>query len=419
MFGKKCSLCGGKVVHGICTECGLNNKKQEQYRPNQSSCDDMPLTHSHGTFEHSTTNPSSFSVDLNDIPGTIQEALGQNETTISNEEFFNQIRQEQMEMEVEDVYHRTPSQPIQRPKVRKNNPKGCFTKVVIFAVAANIIFGLIGGLIDAVVDGMDSGQEEVLTEDYNFDSEIYDFDIEDYDFSMDETELSEEAKQVVDQLNRGYIEEENTYVIGAGCYTVGVHIPVGIYNVENRWSGSIVVTDSENTHLLSEYYSDGDRGATIEEVDLDEGERILISNEGVFALIATQEITNEVKTIENPNTEVVELNKTAVAGKDFPAGVYDLSMTKDCFGIVEIFLEGADFDKDIPVCNEFVSNCNFDEEDIIASIGVKNMVIPEGATIVLDEASYTEEGDFLLLTPSNVIGSTDYDAFYENGFVLY
>ena len=49
MFGKRCSLCGGKLnSSGICTECGLdNNKSDKNYRINQSDCDGMPLTHVH------------------------------------------------------------------------------------------------------------------------------------------------------------------------------------------------------------------------------------------------------------------------------------------------------------------------------------------------------------------------------------
>jgi len=48
MFGKRCTLCGGKLKGNICTECGLDNSKSEKnYKINQSSCDGMPLTHVH------------------------------------------------------------------------------------------------------------------------------------------------------------------------------------------------------------------------------------------------------------------------------------------------------------------------------------------------------------------------------------
>ena len=44
MFGKRCSLCGGKLnSRGICTECGLDNSKSDKnYRINRSDCDGMP-----------------------------------------------------------------------------------------------------------------------------------------------------------------------------------------------------------------------------------------------------------------------------------------------------------------------------------------------------------------------------------------
>lgn len=49
MFGRRCSLCNGKLdSKNICKECGLDNTKSDKYyKINQSSCDDMPLTHVH------------------------------------------------------------------------------------------------------------------------------------------------------------------------------------------------------------------------------------------------------------------------------------------------------------------------------------------------------------------------------------
>lgn len=49
MFGRRCTLCGGKLdSHGVCKECGLdNNKNDKNYRAHESSCDNRPLTHVH------------------------------------------------------------------------------------------------------------------------------------------------------------------------------------------------------------------------------------------------------------------------------------------------------------------------------------------------------------------------------------
>ena len=45
MFGKRCSLCGGKLnSRGICTECGLDNSKSDKnYRINRSDCDGIHM----------------------------------------------------------------------------------------------------------------------------------------------------------------------------------------------------------------------------------------------------------------------------------------------------------------------------------------------------------------------------------------
>ena len=42
MFGKRCSLCGGKLVNNKCTLCGLDNSKSDaNYKVNVSRCDKM------------------------------------------------------------------------------------------------------------------------------------------------------------------------------------------------------------------------------------------------------------------------------------------------------------------------------------------------------------------------------------------
>ena len=63
MFGKRCSLCGGKLnSRGICTECGLDNSKSDKnYRINRSDCDRMPLTHVHEEKEKTQTGQESRS----------------------------------------------------------------------------------------------------------------------------------------------------------------------------------------------------------------------------------------------------------------------------------------------------------------------------------------------------------------------
>lgn len=48
MFGKRCQLCGGKLIDNKCTLCGLDNSKSDaNYKLNESSCESQPLTHVH------------------------------------------------------------------------------------------------------------------------------------------------------------------------------------------------------------------------------------------------------------------------------------------------------------------------------------------------------------------------------------
>ena len=63
MFGRKCSLCGGRLdSRKICQECGLDNSKSEKYyKVNRSSCDHKPMTHVHeedGRVRNARSKPS-------------------------------------------------------------------------------------------------------------------------------------------------------------------------------------------------------------------------------------------------------------------------------------------------------------------------------------------------------------------------
>lgn len=63
MFGRDCSLCGGKLdSRNICKECGLdNNKSEKNYKINVNTCDDQPMTHVHeedwGRYRTEGTKP--------------------------------------------------------------------------------------------------------------------------------------------------------------------------------------------------------------------------------------------------------------------------------------------------------------------------------------------------------------------------
>lgn len=48
MGAVRCFLCGGRVSNGVCTECGMpQRKRSEEYNLNNSPCDAGPMTHVH------------------------------------------------------------------------------------------------------------------------------------------------------------------------------------------------------------------------------------------------------------------------------------------------------------------------------------------------------------------------------------
>lgn len=137
MFGKRCSLCGGKLnSNGICTECGLdNNKSDKNYRINQSECDHEPLTHvHHGKNEKPEKQPK---------PNTPRQSWQGSTTTYSGN-----------------------TGSTGRKKSGKNKKPGrIISKIIAVIVIFNVFFGIFQPLVSDILDDVISGYQE-NTEDY-------------------------------------------------------------------------------------------------------------------------------------------------------------------------------------------------------------------------------------------------------------
>ena len=123
MFGRRCTLCGGKLdSHNICTECGLdNNKSEKNYRINQSSCDDLPLTHVH---------TETYQKPRREEPRrTAQKSSTEKQRQTTSQGTFGQPR------------------PQQQMYTGQKKRSGCMTCVVVLIVAVVILVlvGLLAG----------------------------------------------------------------------------------------------------------------------------------------------------------------------------------------------------------------------------------------------------------------------------------
>ena len=183
MFGKRCTLCGGKLdSHGVCKECGLdNNKNDKNYRVNQSSCDNQPLTHVHE--EKHRTEPvrrpqPARPVQQTPAPGPAPGA-----------------RQPQK------VTRRTRAERVRRKR-------GCMI-VIIVIVLGIALLNTLGEVIPGIFDRLENGDENLSGSYLN----------EEDPYANVTREIPAEG-------------EEAQYELDSGTYIVGVHIPEGLYQAE-------------------------------------------------------------------------------------------------------------------------------------------------------------------------------------------
>lgn len=169
MFGKRCTLCGGKLNNnGICTECGLDNTKSDKnYKLNQSECDHEPLTHVHHEKPTVTRQQGQYSENKG------RKMAG-----------------------------------------KKKSAGKIISKVIAVIVILNVIIGILQPLWDSILsDGIDNFTES--NEDYTR-SDTY----------KDLTEDLPPEGESVNPLKGG------AAVTLKGDATVGADIPEGVYDVE-------------------------------------------------------------------------------------------------------------------------------------------------------------------------------------------
>ena len=113
-----------------------------------------------------------------------------------------------------------------------------------------------------------------------------------------------------------------------GMYTIGVHLPEGTYDIELATGdyGSIDILENIDGYMhMVDFYSLDWRNndGIVEDVYLYAGE-ILDVSAGCGVYVYSYDSDNSYYEMENPNASNYVITGAAVAGVDFPAGVYDV-----------------------------------------------------------------------------------------------
>lgn len=374
MFGKRCSLCGGKLnSSGICTECGLDNSKSDKnYRINRSDCDGMPFTHVH---EEKEKYRPDRKVDHREI--------NHKETNHKKRDYGKQGYR----MNESDMTGKKRRKHVQTPDItnRRRPLKIVILAIIVIAVLGNLyeehkydIEYAIGDAVQGVFQ--DTG-----------DQKTNDTDETDYDHYQYVTrEIPKEG-------------ESADYELASGNYVAGVEIPEGIYTVTPQDDyDTVQIDDPENSIYLYEY-TEGKKDK-IKDIRLYKGAHLTLNCRTTVKLHTDN--AQDVEAMEtagqsNPLTESVDIKgqKMLTAGRNLEPGIYDLSRVSGA-GNVDVIIY-SDEQEEINSWSQCLSEDGIDGETF------HYLVIPENATMEVSEDLK------IRLTPSEQIASTDYYGFYN------
>lgn len=374
MFGKRCSLCGGKLnSRGICTECGLDNSKSDKnYRINRSDCDGMPLTHVHEEKEKHRPDRKADHREINH-KGTNHKKRDYGKQGYRMNESDMTGKKRRKHVQTPDITNR------RRP-----------LKIVILAI---IVIAVLGNLYEehkydieyAVGDAVQGVFQDTG------DQKTNDTDETDYDHYQYVTrEIPKEG-------------ESADYELASGNYVAGVEIPEGIYTVTPQDDyDTVQIDDPENSIYLYEY-TEGKKDK-IKDIRLYKGAHLTLNCRTTVKLHTDN--AQDVEAMEtagqsNPLTESVDIKgqKMLTAGRNLEPGIYDLSRVSGA-GNVDVIIY-SDEQEEINSWSQCLSEDGIDGETF------HYLVIPENATMEVSEDLK------IRLTPSEQIASTDYYGFYN------
>ena len=393
MKKRRCYLCGGKLVNGRCTLCGLDNTKIERknYRLNESSFDRKGIEAKHLCESHNGKPSGSHTNQSGEQNRQRQNGQNQQRQVPWQN---GQNQQGQTSRQRGQNWTQTGG----KKKTAGKQKKGWISTVIVLLM---ILISVGGPAISFVTTEIKNKIDQINNSgDDNWwsGSEI--------DTSVDENDPYEFVTRELSDSGEVYDTE-----LGYGEYVVGTDIPEGTYEVTLQSGyGSFQTDDPDNSIYLYGYFSenasDEDEDITeMEDVRLYEGAHVMIGEDVVLAFHTENGQTGQMQSEDNPLsvTYTLQPEKKYTVGKEIPAGVYDVSGTKDWAVMeYEIYL-GELYDEEY-------DSLNYQNYSIMVEAGNENAIYKNA---VLTEGTEITVTGKMILTPSKKIGSQDYEAFYD------
>lgn len=349
-MAKTCFLCGGPLKDGRCTECGLdNNKNDKKYQLN---------THNDaGAHFHSGDCEDQLNRERKEAK---QDKAKKKKQEKQQPETFDY--QEMLEQEKKKVHSGSTKQSKNGKKTetasgRRKKKHGVFWWIVIIY----ILIGLIGSvmenstgsleelqdlweeLTDSFHSAVDDDPEEAYEADEYDQEQFYGADEEDgSDLDQDSEEPPE--KIAYDQTSGRYFTTE----LEQGIYTVGYEIPAGTYQfqIEDEEYATTLITwyhqeISDPIYLCSEtvraeYWENQQEECPFSEYSpelvLQDGEQLYIENNsaGILKMSGLKEERVVLKKhaaqtgLQEVLVDSADGNVSLICGESFAPGVYDL-----------------------------------------------------------------------------------------------
>ncbi len=379
MLGKRCYLCGGKLSEGYCQDCGLDNARRERktYRLNYSATENRIKSR---VEEIDTWDRRNHDED------TIKQASSMAKRKKSEKTGnYHEVtaRQEARKSEHRNDYMHGYIKPAMKKRAVNTVPfsKNQGKTIGVIIVAVIVFIGFIADFSKDEFNTVNTGSVEV-------------------------TEPSDPYEFVTRELSDTGEHFEN--ILEPGLYKAGVNLPEGRYEIYlEEGQGDAYIDDYENSIYMWQYFGDDETAGETKEwndVRLYEGAVLEVSGNTRLLAVTENGQTDTMAAVQNPLKEEVALTqgRELIAGKDFPAGVYDFHAISEWTSISYSIPLNTDYeDEEL----NFMNKTKWVTANAIESV-FQNVVLPEGAAVCADDADAR-------MVPSQMIESEDYETYYD------
>ncbi|MEZ3470776.1 MAG: hypothetical protein K1W40_21015 [Schaedlerella sp.] len=378
----ECYLCGGKLRGGYCPDCGLDNTKirKKHYHLNESyavesmngdeSQASEPCDHKAG---QDTWDKSSFDTEKKD-----KKENKKNKKDISQQGKGSPGQKYSYQFQ-NKKFRNTGENTVQR-KLRSGRAK---VGATLFLLALFVI---------------------KVGKDYIDENGLYFGSLREPEYEAEYVGPYEYAERELSETGEHYETE-----LGQGEYLVGVHLPEGSYTAELLdGRGGLSLEDMENGIYIWQAFgtqAEYDELQVLEDVRLYKGAHVTIKEAMLLRLTTENGQTDDMEFVENPLTESVSLEKdeTLEAGEDIVPGVYDLHAViseKSDWGTLRCRISDDAYEDGYYEVSYWLSGEEMDDT-------YRNLYLREDTEITAEDIS-------IELTPSEVIGTGDYEEYYQH-----